>query len=476
MMKVFKLLSIALLIIAGISSCSDDNSTIGSSIVNSELEIVVDSSFQKLVTVQSVPNDKVVGRTTNQLIGKIDIPEYGSLTTDFLTQFMPASTLDTKSVARLDSLILNLNFNHDSFTGDSLAPMQLSVYPIEKDKKLTSPVYSDIDPAAYCDLDATPIAVKSYNASLQGLPDSLQGLTYKTISVRMPDALRDEIYNKYKESPEIFSSPTKFTQFFPGLYIRTSYGSGCVVNVQNTTMTMHYTKETTTAAGKDSTYAAKQSIMAVTSEIVTGNHITMEQADVITQAINKGKAYVQAPAGLNLRLNLPIRQMVERFEEATGESSTKGIINSLTLTVPVNPVANKYDIVPPTFLLFVRESEMQEFFEKKKLTDNVDTFYAIYDETNKCYTFSGLSTYINKIITRKRAGTEPTEADEKILLVPISVYTETATSTSNYYYYSYSEEEVVIEIVPYIAAPAMGLVDKENIKFKLTYSKQYGVK
>ncbi len=471
MMKIIKLLSIALITVAGISSCSDENSAIGSSIVNTELQIVVDSSFQELVTVQSVVDDKVVGRTTNQLIGRIEIPGYGKLKTDFLTQFMPASTIDTTSVASLDSLVLNLTYNHDSFTGDSLAPMQLSVYPLTT--QLTSPVYSNIDPAEYCDLDATPIALKSYNASLQGLPDSLQSLSYKFISVRMPDEMMNDIYNKYKESPETFSSPRDFVKFFPGLYVRSCYGSGCVVNVQNTSMNLHYSKQTTTAAGEDSIYATTQTIMAVTSEIVTGNHIEMTPSDIITQGIAEGKAYVQAPAGLNLQLNLPIRQMVERFEEATGESSTKGIINSLTLTVPVESIDNQYDITPPTFLLFVRKSEMQEFFEKKQLTDNVNTFYAMYNEDDKCYTFSGLSAYINNIITQKRAGNEPTEADEEIMLVPISVYTETSTSSSTYYYYSYSEEEVVIEIVPYIEAPAMGLVDKENIKFQLVYSKQY---
>ena len=35
---------------------------------------MVDSSFQELITVESVPNDSVVGRTITQLIGRISIP------------------------------------------------------------------------------------------------------------------------------------------------------------------------------------------------------------------------------------------------------------------------------------------------------------------------------------------------------------------------------------------------------------------
>ena len=131
-MKVFKFLPVALVFALGIgiSSCGDENSMIGSSIVDTDLEIVVDSSFQKMVTAESIPNDSVVGRTITQLIGRISIPGYGKLETDFLTQFMSASTFDTVGVDRLDSLVLYLSYNTESFTGDSLAPMQLSVYPL----------------------------------------------------------------------------------------------------------------------------------------------------------------------------------------------------------------------------------------------------------------------------------------------------------------------------------------------------------
>ena len=73
-MKIFRFLPIAFAIVLGLSSCGDENSAIGSSIVDTNIEIVVDSSFQELITVESVPNDSVVGRTITQLIGRISIP------------------------------------------------------------------------------------------------------------------------------------------------------------------------------------------------------------------------------------------------------------------------------------------------------------------------------------------------------------------------------------------------------------------
>lgn len=470
-MKIFKFLPIAFVVALGISSCGDENSTIGSSIVDTNIEIVVDSSFQKLITVESIPNDSVVGRTITQLIGRISIPGYGRLETDFLTQFMPAATFDTVGVDRLDSLILYLSYNADSFTGDSLAPMQLSVFPLEK--QLKSPIYSSIDPSEYYNAQATPVALTSYNASFLGLPDSLVELGYKMIRVKMPDEMADRFFQKYEEDPSVFSSPSRFTQYFPGFYVKTSYGSGCVVNVQNTVMNLHYTK-TTEIDGTDSTYVATQTLMAVTPEITTGNHIKLEIAPEIKSEVAAGKAYILAPAGLNVLLHFPTRKIVEAFENAIEEgTSLQGIVNSLILQVPLKEIAdNPYNLSPPQFLLFVRKSELREFFEKKKLADNVDSFYAEYDSSTRSYNFTGLRPFINDIIEKKRSGTEISDADEEIVLVPVSVYSETVSSGSSYYYYSYNEQEVVTDIVPYISAPALALVDVENIKLQLTYSKQ----
>lgn len=471
-MKVFRFLPVAIALALGISSCGDENSLIGSSIVDTDLEIVVDSSFQKMITAESIPNDSVVGRTITQLIGRISIPGYGKLETDFLTQFMSASTFDTVGVDRLDSLVLYLSYNTESFTGDSLAPMQLSVYPLEK--QLQSPVYSSIDPADYYNAQSAPIALKSYNASFLGLPDSLVKLGYKTIRVKLPDAMAEQFFEKYKTDPLIFSSPSRFTQYFPGFYVKTSYGSGCVVNVQNSVMNLHYTK-TTVINDKDSTYASTQTLMAVTPEIATGNHIKLEIDPAIESGIAAGRVYLVAPAGLNVLLHFPTREIVRSFEESVraGGSTIQGLINSLILEVPLKELPkSSYKLEPPQFLLFVRKSELQSFFEKKELADNVRSFYAEYNSDTRKYSFTGLRTFLNDVIEKKRQGTEITDADEEIVLVPVSVYSETVSSGSSYYYYSYNEKEVVTDIVPYISAPALAEIDMNNIRLQLTYSRQ----
>ena len=167
--------------------------------------------------------------------------------------------------------------------------------------------------------------------------------------------------------------------------------------------------------------------------------------------------------------------IVRSFEESVGAggSTIQGLINSLILEVPLKELPkSSYKLEPPQFLLFVRKSELQKFFEKKELADNVRSFYAEYNSDTRKYSFTGLRTFLNDVIEKKRQGTEITDADEEIVLVPVSVYSETVSSGSSYYYYSYNEQEVVTDIVPYISAPALAEIDMNNIRLQLTYSRQ----
>ena len=66
---------------------------------------------------------------------------------------------------KLDSLILYLSYNTESFT-KFFGPYAVDVYPL--DKRLESPVYSGIDPAEYYNAQAA-VALTSYNASFLGL-------------------------------------------------------------------------------------------------------------------------------------------------------------------------------------------------------------------------------------------------------------------------------------------------------------------
>lgn len=105
-----------LISISLVTACNDNSTTIGSSLVTDSTEIIIDSAFT--LTGHSVDNPLVQSRTLTQLLGSIDAKEYGSFKSDVVTQFMPASTIDTTgvSVNDLDSIKLLMFMSTGDFT------------------------------------------------------------------------------------------------------------------------------------------------------------------------------------------------------------------------------------------------------------------------------------------------------------------------------------------------------------------------
>ena len=151
-----------LLFIAFFSSCNDDSGTIGFSVDTTSLTIYIDSSFvytQHTDSVSTFPVDSLPNRTIIQMLGEVVIPDYGTVKADYLTQFYPVAEFDTNLVKpdMVDSVGVEIAFQYNSFFGDSLAPMQLTVYPLNKllreDGNVRVPIYSNLNPAEYYDRD-----------------------------------------------------------------------------------------------------------------------------------------------------------------------------------------------------------------------------------------------------------------------------------------------------------------------------------
>ncbi len=110
------------------SACEDTTSNIGSSLVNDDVKIVIDSAFT--ANGRSVAIQSIRPKTVTQILGKIDVPEYGRLSSSVVSQFLPSTELDTANFvpSDVDSLILTLRYANGSFIGDSVAPMGVNVY------------------------------------------------------------------------------------------------------------------------------------------------------------------------------------------------------------------------------------------------------------------------------------------------------------------------------------------------------------
>lgn len=452
------------------NSCTDD--TIGTSISDIQSAIIQDSSF--VLTGKTVRNSHLRSRSSIQLLGNINAQGYGTLSSDVVAQFMPTTTIDTVGVHGgdqwIDSCFITMRVAMGDFTGDSLTPMRLSVY--ELNQPLPSPIYTDFNPSGYYNTgDLMGSVTYSANQMVRDTLVTTTGATsiYYEINVPVSVDYARAIFNQYKINPATFETPAEFAEFFPGIYITNSYGQGRVMNFYDIEFVTYYRKYEKRADDTDTIYpGTKQSYMAVTPEVLYNNNIDLEPDDAVKAMVEAGDAIVMGPAGYEVEVDFPIQDIINNFK--AGSKDGLGVVNNLAMELPVEKVPNKYDIAPPKYLLMVKKSYRDEFFDKDTLTNDKDAFYAEYDASTSSYIFGGMRDYLLDVM--KKNGGDVSEKDVKFVIMPIDVTKFTNTTSYSYYYSSSSTSEVVTKIAPAISRPSIAKLRLDKAKVKLVYSRQ----
>lgn len=319
-------------------ACNDDSTTIGSTLVDDVMtsEIVVDSTFS--VTGRTVDNPVVQSRTLTQLIGRLDAKEYGSIESDFVCQFMPSMNLDTAGVtaADVDSCKLIMFMTTNDFTGDSIVPMGLEVYKLNK--ALPSPIYSNFSPDGYYSTsDKLGETIYTANALWN---DSVNQLSFRSVQVDLPKSLATDLFNHFERVPEDFTTPAAFTSWFPGIYVTNTFGSGRVMNITETRINVYYRKKmqvTVNDVEKDTIYNLVRSYMAVTPEVITNNNIDLTISPEIRGMINSGDNILIAPAGTEVELTFPLADILASYRRGASKLS---VLNNVSFEIPAEEIAN----------------------------------------------------------------------------------------------------------------------------------------
>ena len=461
-MTAFKLISSALLAAPALAftSCADSTDKIGSDLIQVDNSIVVADEFT--LEGSTVENNRVQSRTVTQLIGSIDAGDYGRFSADFVTQFMPAASLDTliTSKEQIDSLKMFMMFQKGSFVGDSVTPMGLEVYRLTK--QLTAPIFSDFDPSDYYD-PSKPLGGKIYTASILGVDDDSDNETsHNVIYVDMPDSMASEFYEIFTENKAAVQTPTAFAKIFPGVYVKNSYGAGRVTKIGATCMELFFHYPSKTSEDKDTILSTSTLLMQATPEIITNNNISYLSSKNISDRLADGQDLIVAPAGYDVEIKFPVEDIIKYYEEHRGDLS---VVNTLTMSLPVELISNTYGINPPQYILMVKKKEHQEFFEKSKITDNKTSFYSEYSKLNNNYPFASLRQYFLDMLAEYEKNGSVDEDDYTFVLTPVSLELET-----NQGYYQTTTS--VKTIAPYIDGPAMVRLRLDKAEIKLTFSNQ----
>lgn len=443
-----------------LTACENTTQDIGSSLIQAESEVVIHNEFS--IEGHSTPNAAIESRTIVQLLGDISAEGYGNFSSDFVCQFMPASKLVTEGVTvnDIDSMKLILSYSNGGYVGDSIAPMGLEVFPLNR--QLPSPIFSTFNPEDYCDVNAAPLASKIYVGNAQGENDSIQALSYREIKVDLPVSLARALFTLYLDNPEAYSFPTEFAKHFPGLYVRNSFGAGRVTQIEQTSMVIYYHTTSEDSEGKEVINRQTGNYFMVTPEVISNNNISFAIAPDLQAKIDAGENIIVAPVGRDVEITFPIRDVIDYYVDNCGPLS---VVNTLTMTIPVEEIENNYGIGVPQSLLMVISSEKEDFFLNNSLNDDKTSFIATYSEASKGYVFSGMRNYFLAMLEKYNAEGKIDMDDATFTLTPVTLTTE---STSN----GYTTSTYVSAITPYIGKPVMTKLNLDKADITFQFSKQ----
>ncbi len=434
-------------------SC-DNVSQIGSSIVEDQITVTIDSSFQ--ATGHSIPIERVQSRTISQLFGRIEANGYGRLSSDVVTQFMPATPLDSNKikVENIDSMLLVMSVVKGEYMGDSIVPLGLDIYRL--DRQLPSPIFSDFNPSDYYSKDNLMASVM-YNISNNSI-GKVNADGHTEIRVKLPLDFAKSLYLQYLANPAAFSSPTAFAQIFPGFYIKNSFGSGRLTRVTNTQMKMYYHYDHTTDAGRDTVLTNVGNYFAVTPEIISNNNVDFSLSPEIQERVDKGENIVMGPVGLEVSMRFPAPEIIAKYNSTNNPVK---VFNTLTFSIPAEKIENDFGITPPTYLLMIPTKDKDAFFAENKIPDNINSFYAEYNTETKRYYFGEMRQYILNLMKKDRI----TEEDYTFSIVPVSALFEETQS-------SYSTSQSLTMMTPYMSAPVMCKLNLDKAFIRLAFSTQ----
>jgi hypothetical protein len=307
-----KLLFFGLLASILLVSCEDDVSTMGTSLQPDRDKM---QTFDTIVgiTASTVKVDSVYAKTINGSLGEYYDPSFGTLNAGFACEFYPASgfyKIDSIIGGKVDSVQLHLAY---TYIGDSLAPMQMTIYPITT--SLTKNYYTNVNPASFCDLN-NPITRYGYTARNLEIPDSVVkelGYSSYNLYVPLPQQFGQDFLEAVTADSSIVTNLDLFREKYKGFYIANTFGTGSMLCNISTEVYFYYTLPTKTADGlSDSTYRA-YAIWAVTKEVVQLNSFSASKLPYFN-AIDSVD-YIISPAGVYTELAIPIKDIVSGVGE-----------------------------------------------------------------------------------------------------------------------------------------------------------------
>ncbi|MFA7139672.1 MAG: DUF4270 domain-containing protein [Proteiniphilum sp.] len=441
-------------------SCNDTLDQVGFTIQPGmdSLTVGIDTMHLQARTVQL---DSLFAKTKYPVLGEYVDPVFGSVKSEYMGEFYLPESTGFKPGSTIDSVRVVVSYS--SMMGDSLAPMELSVYELNRSLKGTRN-YTHINPENFADmttlLGKAVFTGKNKTYRTETYTSGYTTQTYKVydIRVKLPLTLGERFLTEYnKPGHGQMTDADRFREFFPGLYFTTSFGNSTILNVSFTTLYVHYhyTHEKGSSTGQD-TIRTDAMRLYVTPEVTQINTIRSSNQSLLEE--NDTHTYVKSPAGV-------VTEIIFPFTEIHKELKSKAL-NRANFSLYAMPDAMENPMVkiaPPDYLLLINRDSLEGFFEGRKLRDNVTSFLSNkFDPTTYSYDFNNISMLINYY--NRKMGDTP--YDPVYYLIPVDA---TYTTVQQSYYSSGSQ---VLTDLHNQMWPSAAMLDKRkgNLKIELIFS------
>lgn len=442
-------------------SCNDTLDQIGS-VIQPDSDVLSVSNDTFSIESSTVILDSIYAHTNIGLLGKFHDDTYGSLSCDYygqlrcpdgfaLTDYNNKTISSDKFVRSNSSSLLDsatVSFYFDSYVGDSLEPLQVSVY------KLKNPQIFAKSANFYSNQSAPAKEELVFWGKKTFIPKSNKNYY---MSVRLPIDTCNKIY-------EMAQDTAKFANYAPGLYLTTNYGSKAILRVKGTSVYLHYTYQTIISDSLDTISTAKP--LSIAKDVIQINRYSNSTDDLKKLVEDQSATYIKTPAGVFTQLSIPVGSIADSLESHGAER-----LNGAKLSFGSFRVENViHKLQPPKYLLMVKKEQMDSLFNGKLAFDENKHLYATLSAKDNSYEFSNLRTLLNddltalatQITAAKKAGNATklsTLINKKtdVYLVPFTI-TNTSTSGS------------ITDISHYFAPSAVKLKTKD-LKLTIVYAK-----
>lgn len=475
--------------------CDDNTGSLGLGMLPGTDGITVGTKTFKISTESATFNNgRVFAKTDIGYVGRFTDTEhgFGYYEGSFLTELNCIDSLEfpkgydevtNRSTFNMISNDLDVAFEgaeiilgYYSFFGDSLSPMQVSVYQI--DDKLKKNHYTDVNPEEYVTSN-TLLGKKTFSAVNQ--EDSARHEKNHLHTVTIPitdDMVGKNIIKKNWSNPESFYDSDAFIRdVFKGLYITSEVGDGTVLYIQHVQLNVKYKRFAVDSIGdiirKHDNSADSIEVrglnFASTMEVIQANKMQIEDDIMKGKAEEKGHTYLKSPAGIYTKTTLPIIDFIEKLDL---ENDTINAV-SLTLDAYHHDIENEFSMSPPSAVLLIRESEAEKFFEENKLYDGKSSYVARY--SNNQYSFQNITRLITALIKEVKDAEEKAKKNNQswdakqwlkdnpspIAIIPVVLKTAASSTTVTYIEHDLKPTYVKLK----------GGVDGPELDLKVIYSK-----